>query len=122
MLLAYYFCDDGLYQVRYVLTETHSNESLYIDDYGTFKNAMIKKYGEALFDLENWENDSKKEYYADNKGNALSYGYLTYDTVWLLDRTYISMNMSADNYDITMTIDYVSAEISPGEADFSDDI
>ena len=32
------------------------------------------------------------------------------------------MNMSADNYDITMTIDYVSAEISPGEADFSDDI
>ena len=122
MILAYYFCDDGLFQVRYILNETHSNESLYIDDYEKFKSALEKKYGETWWDFENWENDSKKEYYADKKGDALCYGYLEYSTIWFLDRTYISMDMSADNYDITMTVNYESKEISPGEADFSDEI
>lgn len=122
MVLAYYFCDDGLFQVRYILSETHSNESLYIDDYETFKDALTQKYGETVLDFENWENSSKKKYYADDKGNALCYGYLTYSTYWFLDRTNISMDMRADNYEITMTVDYVSTEISPGEADFSDEI
>lgn len=122
MLLGYYFCEDGLYQVRYVLTETHSNESRYIEDYETFREALEKKYGEPLLDNEYWSNDNKKKYYADDKGNALCYGYLTYSTIWLLDRTYIAMEMSADNYEISMVVDYASAEISPGEADYSDEV
>lgn len=122
MALCYYFCDEGLFAVKYILAESHSNESLYIDDYESFKNAMSKKYGTPLLDFEDWENDSKKEFYADDKGNALSFGYLTYHTIWMLDRTYISMDMSADNYDISMTVQYESTSISPGEADYSGDI
>ena len=122
MLLAYYFCDEGLFSVRYLLTESHSNEELYIDDYNTFKAALTKKYGEPLLDSESWLNDSKKEYYSDNKGDALCYGYLTYYTWYLTERTWISMNMDADNYDITMRIDYESMTITPGEADYSDEI
>lgn len=122
MMLAYYFCDDGLYQVLYLLTESHSVDSLYIDDYDTYKSAMIKKYGEPLIDDEDWESDSKKDYYADRKGDALSYGYLSYTTAWILDGTIILMKMSADNFDITMTVSYSSRNISPGEADFSDQI
>ncbi len=122
VVVAYYFCDEGLYAVAYLLDETHSNDSLYIDDYETFRDALTKKYGEALFDWENWENDSKKEYYADDKGKALCYGYLSYLTLWLLDRTHITMNMSADNYKITMTVVYESNVVSPGEADFSGEI
>ena len=122
MLLAYYFCDDGLYNIRYILLEEHSNEALYIDDYNTFKKALIKKYGKPLIDSENWENDSKKEYYADKKGDALSYGYLTYSTFHITDNTYITMEMSADNYEISMIVDYVSKTIFPGEADYSNEI
>ena len=122
MLLAYYFCDDGLFRVRYISDETHSNESLYIDDYTSFKKALTKKYGNPLIDTEKWENDSKKSYYADRKGDALNYGYLTYLTIYSLDRSYISMSMSADNYEISMKVDYESKTIDPGEADFSDDI
>lgn len=122
MFLGYYFCDDGLFEVRYLLAETHSNDSLYIDDYKTFKNALTQKYGDPLLDLENWENDSKKEYYADKKGDALSYGYLTYTTWYSVDNSYISMSMSADNYNISMTVDYESKEIDPGEADYSSEI
>lgn len=120
--LAYYFCDDGLFTVRYILAESHSNDSLYIDDYETFKSALTKKYGEPYIDLEDWENDSKKEYYADNKGDALNYGYLTYFTVFETDTSYIAMEMSADNYEITTSVTYESKEITAGEADYSDDI
>lgn len=122
MLLAYYFCDDGLFRVRYVLAEEHSNDSLYIDDYKTFRNAMTKKYGEPTLDQEIWENDSKKEYYADKKGDALCYGYLEYVTFYYSDTSIIMMNMSADNYDITMSVDYESLTISPGEADYSNEV
>lgn len=122
VLLGHYFCDDGLFQVRYILTETHSNEALYINDYETFRDALTKKYGKPLLDYENWTNDSKKNYYADDKGSALCYGYLTYSTLYCTDRSCIQMGMSADNYDITMTVDYNSTEIDPGEADYSNDI
>lgn len=122
VLLAYYFCDDGLYEVRYILDEEHSNESLYIDDYNTFKAALTKKYGKPLWDHEFWENDSKKEFYADRKGDALCYGYLTYYTWYLTDRSCIFMDMSADNYDISMIVRYESKSISPGEADYSSEI
>ncbi len=120
--LAYYFCDDGLYAARYLLNETHSNENFYIDDYNTFKNTLTKKYGSPLIDTENWQDNSKKSYYADRKGDALSYGYLKYYTWYTTDETWIEMNMSADNYIITMTVDYRSKTISPGEADYSDDV
>ena len=94
----------------------------YIDDYTTFKNALTKKYGKTVLDFENWQDDSKKSYYADKKGDALSFGFLTYSTIWLLDDTCISMDMSADNYEISMSVSYQSLRIDPGEADFSDDI
>ena len=121
-LLVYYFCDEGLFQARYILTESHSNEALYINDYSTFRSALTKKYGEPLLDQESWQDNSRKEYYANRKADALSYGYLKYITMYFLDDTIIGMEMSADNYKITTTVDYRSLSISPGEADYSDDI
>lgn len=91
VLLAYYFCDGGLYSVRYILTEEHSVDSLYIDDYNTFKQALTKKYGDPLLDNEKWASDSKKSFYADDKGRALNYGYLSYiDTNgnWIIYREF----------------------------------
>jgi hypothetical protein len=120
-VLAYYFCSDGLFETRYVLTEKHSNEDLYIDDYDDVRTALTKKYGEPDVDSENWSNDNKKSYYADRKGDALSYGYLSYMTGYLLDKTTVLMKMSADNYKITTTVDFQSEELFPGEADYSDD-
>ncbi len=120
-LLAYYFCDDGLFQTRYILTEEHSNENLFIDDYEDIRDALTKKYGEPSLDWERWQDDSKEDYYANKKGDALCYGYLTYVTYYSLDRTIVAMEMSADNYDISTTIDFQSLDISAGEPDYSDD-
>ena len=107
--------------MRYILNEEHSNESLYIDDYMDVKKAITKKYGEPLLDRESWQDSSKESYYAEKKGDALNYGYLKYYTWYWLDRTEITMSMSADNYVISTIIDYTSNEIDPGEPDYSDD-
>jgi len=125
MILGYYFCDDGLYKVRYILAEEHSNDDLYIDDYEKFRSAMTKKYGKPLLDYVSWNDDSMKEYYQKNgksMGDALCYGYCSYITWYTTDRTDIWMNMDADNYEISMIVDYESNEIGPGEADYSDEI
>lgn len=120
-LLVYYFCDKGLYEVRYILTERHSNDRLYIDDYNDVKRALTKKYGDPLIDEETWQDERKKDYYKDKKSDALSYGYLSYWTCFLNDRIEVNMDMSADNYDIKTVIYFSSLTISPGEEDFSDD-
>ena len=120
-LLAYYFCNEGLYAIRYILTEEHSNENLYIDDYEEIRKAITKKYGEPFIDSERWQDDGKKSYYAQKKGDALCFGYLTYSTYYFLDRTTIGMEMSADNYEIKTHIDYTSVDIDPGDPDYSDD-
>lgn len=122
VLLAYYFCDGGLYSVRYILNEDHSVDSLYIDDYNTFKQALTKKYGDPLLDNEKWASDSKKSFYADDKGRALNYGYLSYYTCYITERVIVEMDMSADNYEVSTIINYSSLTVSPGKADFSEDI
>ena len=120
-VLAYYFCNEGLFCTRYILSEEHSNENLFIDDYEDIREALTKKYDEPDYDFENWSDNGKKSYYADRKGTALEYGYLDYLTAWQLERTYISMEMSADNYNISTTIDFRSNDIDAGEVDYSDD-
>lgn len=122
MVLVYYFTEDQLFQVRYILDEDHSNENLFIKDYETFRDALTKKYGKPLIDTESWQDDSKKDFYKNRKGDALSYGYLTYYTWYFTDRSIITMQMDADNYKVSMIVEYVSNDISPGEADYSGDI
>ena len=121
VILTYYFCKSGLYGTRYILNEKHSVETKYIEDYNTFKNAIINKYGDPDYDDESWDTERNKEYYLGNKGDALSYGYLTFSTTWYLDDTIIYMDLSADNYEILLTINYQSVLISPGSPDYSDD-
>ncbi len=120
-ILAYYFCDEGLYIIRYLLTEEHSTDSLYIDDYEKLVSGISSKYGEPSITFDNWESDSLEEYYSGNEGKALVYGYLKKTTYWELDDTLITAVASADNYDVTTEVQYESLTISAGEADYSSD-
>ncbi len=122
VFVAYYFCDDGLFEGRYILTEEHSNDDLYIEDYQTLQTALIKKYGEPLINSEKWSSDSKKDYYKNEKGTAVCYGYLTYETTFVTSGTLVTLTLDADNYDISTTLDYSSLTIFAPEKDFSGDL
>ncbi len=120
VILAYYFGANGLYEAQYIWTETHSNANLYISDYNDVKTQLTKKYGRPLHDKENWDTTSHKSSYFEQKGEALSYGYLTYLTRYSTRRTNISMHIDADNYDVSFIIYYESNAISAPSVDYSD--
>lgn len=120
VILAYYFGTNGLYEARYIWKETHSNENLYISDYNDVKTQLTKKYGSPWYDKEVWDTTSHKSYYSEKKGDALSYGYLTYKTWYSTARTEISMYMGADNYEVSFIIYYESNTISAPSVDYSD--
>ncbi|MCD7819686.1 MAG: hypothetical protein LUH07_11645 [Lachnospiraceae bacterium] len=120
-LLVYYFCDEGLFTVKYILTEDHSTYSIYIDDYDKLVSGVTSKYGDPLLNNDSWTSDSKKEYYSGQEGKALVYGYLERAAYWFLSETVIGIHSSADNYSVTTYVQYESLSISPGEADYSSD-
>ena len=120
VLVAYYFSTNGLYEARYIWTEKHSNENLFISDYDSVRTQLTNKYGNPWWDHENWDTTSHKNYYADKKGDALSYGYLSYETCYSTARTDITMQMSADNYTVSFIIYYESKDIAAPAEDYSD--
>ena len=122
VILAYYFGPDGLYEADYIWQEDHSNENLYISDYNEVKKELTKKYGSPQFDDEMWDTSSHKSYYSERKGDALSYGYLSYITAYSTDRTEILMYMVADNYDVGFYIWYKSNTITAPAADYSNQL
>ena len=122
-MLFYYVSSDGLYGLNYVFMEDHTVETLYIDDYNRIKDAISDKYGQPDIDDEEWDTSRHREYYSDDLGTALKYGYLTYRTRYYLDRTWIEINMSADNFNIVTTVSYLSnvEDVVAPETDYSDD-
>lgn len=121
VILAYYFGANGLYEARYIWTESHSNENLYISDYKDVRTQLTAKYGSPWWDKENWDTSSHKSYYSEKKGDALSYGYLTYETCYRTNRTNITMQMDADNYKVSFIIYYESKTITAPAIDYSRD-
>ena len=120
-LLAYYFCDEGLWQARYILTESYSDYDRYIDDYETVKAQLTKKFGDPLIDFESWEDDDKEDEYKDKKGEALYNGYLMYWTWYQTDTTDIDLDMSESDHYISTNLNFASMEITPDELDYSED-
>ena len=120
--LNYMVDDNGLFSAGYIITEQHNNPALYIEDFEKFKNALISKYGAPIYDKENWTNGSKKSYYADNKGDALQYGYLSYEVRFETNTTTIVMTMDSDNYKISTNIVYLGKTIELPAPDYSNDI
>lgn len=119
VILAFYFGSNGLYEARYIWTESHSNDNLYISDYSSVRTELTKKYGSPWWDYEDWDTTSHKSYYADRKGEALSFGYLSYETCYRTPRTDITMQMSADNYDVSFIIYYESKTVTAPTVDYS---
>ena len=109
--LSYIFGNEGLFAVIYSLVEEHNNAMYYIKDYEEFKKALTKKYGEPFYDGEEWLNDSLKKYYEDDKGRALEYGYVTFTTIYLTDRSWIFMQMIGDdNYEVDTQVMYLNID------------
>lgn len=103
--ITYYFNNNKLVKCAMVLTEKHSNENLFIDDYEDFQKLIIEKYGEPKQDKKIWNNNLYKDK-PDDWGFAISLGDLTMLSQWLTDTTEVGLILNGDNYKITLGIIY----------------
>lgn len=107
--LIYDFVENKLASSAYMFLVEHSNENLYIEDFYDLKTLLIKKYGEPAFNIINWDNDLYKDSEQDY-GFAVSIGHLEYFTRWETDKTTIKLQLGGDNYDILLSLIYISKE------------
>jgi hypothetical protein len=114
-LIGYVFTDEKLTRARYVIQETHTNKSDYINDYKTLKSLLIKKYGATVYDNDQkWFNDLYKDDYQ-QWGFAISLGHLSYSSSWQTPKTNIDLILSGDNYEINLVIEYTSTQFEEVE-------
>ena len=106
-LTFYYFSDDKLVRGRYVLSGEHSNQNDFIQDYQEIKAALETKYGPPETDEIIWRNEGYRDD-ANQYGYAISLGQLTYKADWEGEDTDITLQLSGDNYKITVFLEYTS--------------
>lgn len=106
--VAYYFIDKKLVRGRYIINEKHLNDDQYIYDYEGLVNLLKSKYGDPTSTTEKWREKRYENDYDDNRGTAVSKGYLTYKTSWTLKDTDITITLYSYDLQIRIFIDYAS--------------
>jgi hypothetical protein len=105
--ILYYLIDDKLVQAAYRITEKHTNENGYLEDYSELQQSLADKYGKPAQDRTVWKNDLYRDD-PSHYGMAVSVGHLVKGTTWLTDRSEIMLALWGDNFDITLLIQYKS--------------
>ena len=104
MTSVYYGFKNGEFNTGlYTITDVHTNQNLYIDDFRNINKALTEKYGEPFKDNEKWTRDL----FEDDPGLALYYGDVEYLTVWTTDNLVVMHGLRADNFEIHHSIAYL---------------
>lgn len=105
----FYFDSNGLMFGVYTITEKHTNDNLYVEDYQKLNDVYIEVYGEGNGLKEIWSNDLYK---GDRgyEGFSVKRGYLKYVEKWEDENgAYILHSLSGDNDAIDHSVYYISA-------------
>jgi len=109
-LCGYSFLEDKLYNTGYSFWGEHSNKNDYIRDYKNLKEILTKKYGKPKTDRTTWDNDLFKDDRS-QWGLAVSIGHLSYGNIWETSKTYITLRLDGDNYEISLIVAYDSRKL-----------
>ncbi|MBA7542736.1 hypothetical protein ES705_35060 [subsurface metagenome] len=74
------------------------------------KEILTKKYGKPWSDRTTWDNDLFKNDRS-QWGLAVSIGHLSYGALWDTSKTFITLVLNGDNYEITLLAAYDSREL-----------
>jgi len=101
----YVFKNNKLIQGKYSFHHKHSNKNDFITDYNELKDLLIKKYGTPIKNKITWHNNAHKN---DPKmwGQAISFGHLSFYTMWKEEGTNILLTLNGNNYKIIFLLDY----------------
>ncbi len=101
--------NDKLISGNYVFTKKYSNPQLYIQDYTTFKNLLVQKYGKPASEKEDWNTNIATE--KQNYGQAVADGNLTINTEWVTGRSIIQISLTSFDKRPSLHIHYTSKSL-----------
>lgn len=104
-IIGYYFANNRLTRARYLITEEHTNNNSYIDDFNQMKSGLSSKYGKPERDQLLWTNNLYKDN-PDEYGMAVSAGHLKYVAEWYPEESAIQLLLTGDNFKITLWVEY----------------
>lgn len=110
VMIGYVFIGDKLVRSKYVFSEKHTNENLFINDYMEIKKILTEKYGTPVEDKPVWSNElyrSDRQYW----GTAVSAGHLAFMSSWDTPSTSIFHVLRGDNFKMVLGTEYVSKEL-----------
>jgi hypothetical protein len=102
--ITYLFAESLLVRGKFVLTEHHTDESLYLEDFEEIKRALTKDFGEPLDKVE-WRSDDFR-HEPDRWGMAVAAGHLSLSSKWHTKDTVITATISGGALEITIEVEY----------------
>jgi len=103
--LIYYFENDELYRVGYMVKDIYSSGQ-YINFLSSFENSLEEKYGSPEPDsgIVKFENDSLIE--SAGEASALEFGYTAYKYEWITDDTKILLGATSADFEVSLLLGY----------------
>ncbi len=107
-IFAYYFASNQLVQGRYIMTESHQNPGLFIEDFKEVDRSLEGKYGKPTRSITDWKNSLYKSN-LEEWGMAVSAGHLVFETYWALPDKLVDHFLTGDNFEVQHIIYYTSS-------------
>jgi hypothetical protein len=104
-LVLYNFENDKLVNAIITNYTKHTNTTDYIDDYNTMLDLLSKKYGAPDKESIDWKNDLYKND-PQHWGMAVAVGHLSYFSGWKIPRSYISLMLDGDRFEVNQRLLY----------------
>jgi hypothetical protein len=103
--LAFDFVEGQLASAVYLFTETHVNDNLFLNDFGSIDGLLTERYGNPDDEQTIWSNNLYRDD-PEHYGMAVSMGHMAKETTWETDRTTIRHVMRGDNFEVSHGIAY----------------
>ena len=107
----YIFVEDVLVRAKYLVVTTHSNDNSYLLDFERLKDNLSKKYGKPKEDRKLWQDDLYRED-PSQWGIAVANGSLSMFARWRSDDTNIFLDLSGDNFQCQLGVEYSSIRLA----------
>lgn len=100
---------------NYRFSKKYSNMQLYVQDYNSFKDLLMQKYGKPALDQENWSTKATPGNSNATVGQAIADGTLSLITEWHTDRSTIQIMLNRNGNQPLLQIYYTAKTLNEME-------
>lgn len=109
--ISYFFTENKLTSAQYLIIEEGNNKMDYVDDYNRIKSVLINKYGKPKEDKKIWAQGANNTIGYSQYGNAVSKGVLNLQTVWVIENSVITLNLTGGSGYLQLVVHYESVKL-----------